>query len=111
MKRWMWLVTAALATTATVATTSTVLADEKNEQDENENETPVSMDKLPKPARDALTREAGGKPIIDVVQETEHGQTVYEAHVRDGNQVLGIEVDASGKVLKRENETNEKQHE
>lgn len=106
MKRWMCLVAAALATTATVATTSTVQADEKNE-----NETPVSMDKLPKPARDTLMREAGGKPIIDVVQETEHGQTVYEAHVRDGNQVLGIEVDASGKVLKRETEHNEKQHE
>jgi uncharacterized membrane protein YkoI len=98
----MWFLAAALATAGTVATTSTVQANEENE--ENENETPVSMDKIPKPARDALLREAGGAPISDVVQETENGKTVYEAHVRSGNQVLGIEVDAKGNVLKRETE-------
>ncbi|HEX8795817.1 MAG TPA: PepSY domain-containing protein [Polyangiaceae bacterium] len=108
MKRWMWLVAAALATAGTVATATTVQADEKNEG--NENETPVSLDKIPKAAADALTREAGGARILDVVQETENGQTVYEAHVQSGNQVLGIEVDATGKVLKRENESNEKHH-
>ena len=108
MKRWMWLIAAALATTATVAVTSTAQADERNEG--NENETPVSLDSIPKPARDALLREAGGaSQIVNVVQESENGQTVYEAHVRKGNQTLGIEVDANGKVLKRETENNEKQ--
>lgn len=107
MKRWMWLVAAALATTGTVATTSTAQANEQNE--ENENETPVSLDKIPKAAADALTREAGGAQILNVVQETEHGKTVYEAHVRKGNQVLGIEVDANGNVMKRETENNEKE--
>lgn len=108
MKRWMWLVAAALATAGTVATASTVQADEKNEG--NENETPVSLDKIPKAAADALKREAGSAQILDVVQENENGKTVYEAHVQSGNHVLGVEVDANGKVLKRETEHNEKQH-
>jgi uncharacterized membrane protein YkoI len=104
MKHWMWLLSAALAVTA-VPFSATAQADEKNEH-----ETPTSMDKIPAAARDALVREAGGAQIIDVVQETENGKTVYEAHVRKGNDVLGIEVDASGKVLKKESEKGEKQH-
>jgi uncharacterized membrane protein YkoI len=104
MKRWTWLLPAALAVTA-VPFAATAQADEKNEH-----ETPTSLDKIPAPARDALVREAGGAQIIDVVQETENGKTVYEAHVKKGNDVLGIEVDASGKVLKRESEKAEKQH-
>ena len=108
MKHWLWLVAAALATTGAVATTSTAQANQGGE--EKENETPVSLDKIPKAARDALMREAGGAPIIDVVQETKDGQTVYEAHVRKNSEVVGIEVDASGKVLNRHTEHNEKQH-
>jgi hypothetical protein len=104
MKRcWMWLLAAALATTAAVPVVSTAQADEKNEH-----EMPTSLDRIPAPARDSLLREAGNSPIIKVMQETENGRTVYEAHVRKGKDILGIEVDDSGKVLKRENESNEK---
>ena len=74
MKRWMWFVAAALVTAGTVAATSTVQANQGHE--EKENETPVSLDKIPKAARDALLREAGGAPIIDVVQETKDGIVV-----------------------------------
>jgi uncharacterized membrane protein YkoI len=100
----MWLLPAALAVT-TVPFAATAQADEKNEH-----ETPTSLDKIPAAARDALVREAGGATIVDVVQETENGKTVYEAHVRKGADVVGIEVDASGKLLKRESEKGEKQH-
>jgi uncharacterized membrane protein YkoI len=103
MKRWIWWLTAALATTAAIPMASTVQADE-----ENENETPTTLDKIPRAARDALVREAGGAPILDVKQETENGQTLYEAHVKKGNDVIGIEVDRDGKVLKRETEGKEK---
>lgn len=99
MKRCMWWVATALATMATVPLAATAQADEKNEH-----ETPTSMDKIPAAARDALQREAAGGTIIDVVEENEHGQTVYEAHVRKGSDVIGVEVDANGKVLKRETE-------
>jgi uncharacterized membrane protein YkoI len=96
----MWFAAMVLAATAAVPVASSAQADEKKE-----NETPVTMDKIPPAARDALQREAAGAPIIDVVQETEKGQTVYEAHVRKGTDVVGIEVDPSGKVLKTETES------
>jgi uncharacterized membrane protein YkoI len=99
MKRSIRWVATALATMAAVPLVATAQADEKNHH-----ETPISMDKIPAAARDALTREASGGTIMDVVEENEHGQTVYEAHVRKGNDVIGIEVDANGKVLKRETE-------
>jgi uncharacterized membrane protein YkoI len=95
MKRWMWLAATALATTVAIPMASTAQADEKHE-------TPTSMDKIPAAARDALTKEAGGAPITDVEQKTENGKTVYEGHVRKGTEVVGIEVDESGKVLKKE---------
>jgi uncharacterized membrane protein YkoI len=84
---------------------STVQADEKNEH-----HTPVSLDQIPKAAREGLLREAAGAPILDVMTEPENGQTVYEAHVRQAGQLIGIEVDASGKLLKKEPEKSEKQH-
>jgi uncharacterized membrane protein YkoI len=107
-KRWSWLLSVALVGVA-VPTTTRALADE-NEENETENETPTSLDKIPPAARDALMREAAGGSIIDVVQETEHGKTVYEAHVRKGNDVMGIKVDQNGKVLGRESEKGEKGH-
>jgi|GEM_PF-2452509 len=103
MTRWTRLFATALVTTAAVPLAWTAQADEN----ENEHETPVSMDKVPAPARATLQREAAGGQIVDVVQETEHGQTVYEAHVRKGGQVLGIEVDPSGKLVKTETEAPE----
>jgi hypothetical protein len=105
MKRyWSWLFCAALAAAA-VPAAATAHADDKGE-----NETPTSLDKIPPAARDALMREAGGAPIMEVVQESEKGQTVYEAHVRKGNDVLGITVDGSGKVLGKHSESGEKEH-
>jgi hypothetical protein len=103
MKHWTWLFAAALAVTAAMPWGSTAQADETKE-----NETPISMDKVPAPARATMEREAAGAPIINVVQETTNkGQTVYEAHVRQGDKLLGIEVDANGKLVKKETETNE----
>jgi uncharacterized membrane protein YkoI len=102
MKRWNWLFAAGLAMAA-VPMAATANADEKNE-----NETPVSLDKVPAPVRDTLLRQAAGAPIIDVVQETESGQAVYEAHIRKDNQVIGIEVDPSGKWLRNEVEGEHK---
>jgi uncharacterized membrane protein YkoI len=105
-KRWSWLLAASLVGVVAPMTTASA----GNEENETENETIVSMDKIPAAARDALLKAAAGAPMVDVVQETEHGQTVYEAHVRKGNDLLGITVDARGKVLETENETGEPAH-
>jgi uncharacterized membrane protein YkoI len=97
------LLAVALTAGALPVWTTSAQADEKNE-----NHTPTSLDKIPAPARDALVREAAGSPMVDVVTESEGGQTVYEAHVKKGNDVIGIMVDAKGNVLKRESEKGEK---
>jgi hypothetical protein len=104
---WSWLLAGALVGIA-VPTATTALAHGPNEDEKSE--TPTSLDKIPPAARDALLREAAGAPIVDVAQETENGQTVYEAHIRKGNDVMGIEVDQNGKVLGRHSETGEKEH-
>lgn len=107
-KRWSWLLSAALV--GALAPMATAWANEENEENETENETPTSLDKIPSPARAALLKEAAGAPIVDVVQETEHGQTAYEAHFRKGNELMGVKVDANGKVLETENESGEPGH-
>jgi uncharacterized membrane protein YkoI len=89
---------------AVAPTTSAWANDEGNE---NENGTEVSLDQIPLAARAALLQEAAGATMLDVVQEMKHDQTVYEAHVRKGNDTIGIMVDATGKVLEIENETRE----
>ncbi len=105
MKRWMWLFTAALTASAAAPIAATAQADEKDEK-----ETPTSLDKIPAPARDGMLREAAGAPILGVVQETREGKAIYEAHVRKGNDIVGIEVDPSGKLLRIEPEKTEKPH-
>lgn len=103
MKGWTKLLTLAVVAAA-VPVASMARADE------HEHETPVALDKIPAAARDTIVKQAGKEPIIDVVQEHEHGQLVYEAHVRRNGKVIGIEVDANGKFLRNEVEDHE-QHE
>ena len=105
-RRWSLMLSAALV--GAIAPITAAWAD--NEENETENETKVSIDKIPTAARDALLKAAGGAPIMDVVQETERGQTVYEAHVRKGSDVIGITVDANGKLLGTHSESGESGH-
>ena len=87
---------------ATAATSSTsAYADEKNEKE-------VKLDQIPAPARATILREAGGSPILKVEEETSNGKTLYEAHVKKGNDVLGIRVDANGTLIDKHSEKSEK---
>jgi uncharacterized membrane protein YkoI len=96
-RRWSWLLSAALV--GAVAPTTLALAHGAKE------ETKVTMDKVPAAARDELLKKAGGAPILDVYMETgEKGETVYEAHVQKGNEVVGYKVDAKGAYLGSESE-------
>lgn len=73
----------------------------------DEDERVVSIDDIPAPARTALLREAKGAPIRRVEVETEHGKTVYEGVILQGNDEVGITVDAKGNVLGRHLEKKE----
>jgi hypothetical protein len=71
----------------------------------------VKLDDVPAAVRATLVREAKGAEILDVEVERVHGKTRYEAHVKQGDEVIGIVVDASGKFIGRHSEKNEKERE
>lgn len=75
-------------------------ADEKGEHH-------VKLSEIPAAARDALTREAKGAPILRVEVEKKQGRTVYEGVIKQGSDEIGIVVDAKGNVLGRHAEKDE----
>jgi hypothetical protein len=100
MKRWGWLLALALAGVTVSAVSVTASADEKTEKHEKE----VKLDQIPKPARDTILREAAGAPIMKVQEETEKNQTLYEAKVKKGDEVLDVKVDAKGALIDKHTE-------
>src|SRR5215471_8729097 len=101
MRRWGWLLAMALAGATASASTTVAYADEKNEKE-------VKLDQIPAPARQTILREAGGSPILKVEEETTNGKKLYEAHVKKGNDVIGIRVDANGTLIDKHSEKDEK---
>src|SRR5262249_30168083 len=74
----------------------------------DEREKVVKLADIPAPARQTLLHEANGSPIISVEQESEKGKVIYEGHVRMKDDVIGIQVDANGKLLGKHSEKSEK---
>jgi uncharacterized membrane protein YkoI len=105
MHRWIAVLfsCAALAGASTLPSSS-AQADEGQEK-------VVSLDQIPAAARTGLLREAAGAPIQKVEQETENGRTVYEGHVTKGNDVVGVVVDAEGKLVGTHSEKDEEKGE
>jgi uncharacterized membrane protein YkoI len=62
--------------------------------------TPISLSATPAAVQTAIQNAAGTGKVLQVEQETEHGQTVYEAEIQDtaGNTSVVV-VDAAGNVL------------
>jgi hypothetical protein len=86
---------------------------DKDEKEENHPHQTISQDQLPAAVRSALQREANGKKIENIRQETENGEKRYEAEVVSGSTGTVLEFDENGKVVERHshNESNEKEHE
>jgi hypothetical protein len=106
MRIWSTVLVAALAGAALPLSSGAARADGKDNDEKT-----VTMDQIPEAARKALVREAGSSPILKVEQETEQGQTLYEAQVRKGDDILGIRVNASGTVVDRHSEKHENEKE
>ena len=68
-----------------------------------ENEVEVTLDQLPPPVRETVSRESGGAPVGKIEREQEKGKTVYEAKIMKGTKTQEVKIDESGKVLGREN--------
>jgi hypothetical protein len=93
MRKWSWLLSAALAASA-ISCVATVPADEENESDRH-----VSIREIPAPARDAILRHVGSGRLMDVVETSLRGQTVYQGRIRDGAHTATIWVDAAGNIV------------
>lgn len=82
------------------STTVTASADEKHESN-------VTLDSIPAAARQTILKEAHGAPVLNVEIEKKNGKTLYEAHVKQGADVIGITVDADGKLVSKHSEKDE----
>jgi hypothetical protein len=91
----------AIATAAVPVASWTASAGDKDEK-------VVTLDKIPEPARKTLVAEAAGSPILKVEEEKQKDRTLYEAQVQKGKDILGIRVDAAGKLIDKHWEKNEK---
>jgi uncharacterized membrane protein YkoI len=108
MKMWSFVLAGSLVAAA-LPIANAAYANQKGETQEKgeQGEKKVSLDSIPAAARDALLREAGGAPILSVEEEQENGANVYEASVRQRNEVIGISVDANGKLVSKHSESAE----
>lgn len=100
MRTWNWALAFALAVGTVPVVSATAHADEKNEK-------VIKLDDVPAPARQTIVREAGGSPIVKVEQETENGKVLYEGVIKKGNDLIGITVDANGKLIDKHSESQE----
>ena len=91
-----------VAALSTSAMTAVVMAsaDEKHESK-------VTLESIPAAARQTILAEANGAPVLNVVIEKKSGKTLYEAHVKKGGEVIGITVDADGKLVSKHSEKDE----
>ena len=78
---------------------------------DGKHESHVTLESIPAPARQAILKEAHGAPVLNVEIEKKDGRTLYEAHVKQGNDVIGIVVDAEGKLIGKHSEKEEEEHE
>ncbi len=74
-----------------------------------EKEETVKMADLPTAVQTTIKDKAGKKEIVKIEKKTEEGKTVYEAVVNKKGKQWAIEVDASGKFLKKYEESKEKE--
>lgn len=76
--------------------------------DDHDEAMEMSLTDLPAAVRDAMNREARGGEIDEIEKSTLNGATVYEAEVEIDGKDWEIVVDASGKLLSKEPEGEEK---
>jgi hypothetical protein len=102
--RFKYLLLALGVGTSVVSGVASAFADERHEST-------VTLDSIPAAARQTIVREAHGAPVASVEIEKKSGKTLYEAHVKQGTEVIGIVVDADGKLIGKHSERKEHEHE
>lgn len=79
------------------------------ERENEDKEIKVTIDQVPAAVRTALEQEAFGGTIKEIEQGEEHGRVVYESEITKGGKTVEVKLSANGKVLKRENEDEDKE--
>ena len=93
MNDWkMWTCVAAIAVFGTASFAVAEEATEKGNKHQS-----VALEKVPKDAREGLTKAAKGAKLENVRSEVEGGKTYYEADVTVGGKPSEVRVDADGK--------------
>ena len=78
---------------------------------EEKRETHLTMDQVPAAVRATLEKESAGGKVEEIENETEHGETFYEAEIVKGGRESYVHVSPEGKVTKRETEAQERKEE
>ena len=103
-RRWTWVVLAGVGLASAVALT--VLAKEKGAGEqagkEDADEQKVALEQVPAPAREVLTKLAGGAKIDEVTKESENGTEVFEGKWTANGKVREASVAADGSLLQME---------
>src|SRR4051812_5792179 len=94
-----WALFTSIALAGAAAPLAVAQADEKHQAGREA----VSLNDIPKPARDKLQKEAGADTIKKVERESKNGKTLFYADVakKDGATYL-IEVNDKGDLIKKE---------
>ena len=64
----------------------------------------VAMQELPAPVQEAVREHTKGLMLVGLSEETENGETLYEAEVRANGRTWDILIDPTGKVITEEKE-------
>lgn len=93
VRHWTVLFGMALGLAAPLTISQTAMAGEH-----------VTLEELPPPVRDTVTRETQGGTIRELERETKDGQTVYEVEFtpKEGARKVELKIGQDGKILKRE---------
>jgi len=99
MVRWLMLVVVGVAVTGSSLVTAWGQEGVKEEKFKKE---AVTMDQVPAPVKDAITKEAGGNQVKSIVLVTKGDQKRYEAEFTADGKEIEINVDADGKLTEKE---------
>ncbi|MCK4625718.1 MAG: hypothetical protein KAV00_10435 [Phycisphaerae bacterium] len=80
------------------------------EDDDEEDEVEVSLDKVPAAVRATILKHAGKNKIHEIEKETKRGKTIYEAEWRENGKEIEIKVAADGKLISKKIDDDDDDH-
>ena len=69
----------------------------------------ITLKEAPEAVQQAITKEAGGREVLEVEKVIAKGKTTYEAEIKEGKGKVVVTFDEAGKVLEREKAGAEKE--